>query len=172
MNKIYTVLLCFWISSTSNAIPRTLLYDYKGGDVSQLPRADDVSSPPIQLKVPVVLYGVPYESIYVSRETLIAKRVLAQNFSLIIAEAIWSDYVKGRSVTILNNDSFKYEGYCSLCKHICTEALVTKPNLFSKFYCKIYSVLSSRRRVKNIFTVIIFLSCIANIVQAPGNVHF
>lgn len=63
---------------------------------------------------------------------LIAERVLLRNFSLIIAEAIMFDYVKGRGVTTLNNDSFRREGYCSLCKRICTEIRLIKLNLFLK----------------------------------------
>lgn len=42
------------------------------------------------------------------------------------------DYVKGRDVTTLNNDSFRHEGYCSLCKRTYTETRLTKRNLFSK----------------------------------------
>lgn len=66
MNRVYAVLWCFCLSSSSYAIPRTLLYDYKSGEAAQLPRADDIASQAIQLKVPIVLYGTSYESIYVS----------------------------------------------------------------------------------------------------------
>lgn len=123
MTSFFTILLCFCITAITRAIPKTLLYDYKTSEVSQLPRGDDVSSPQVQLSVPVVLYGIPYESVYVSSACIRVNEVNCQtrNFSLIIAEAIIFDYVKGRGVITLNNDSFRHEGYCSLCKHICTE---------------------------------------------------
>lgn len=68
MDRFYAILWCLCLTATVRAIPRALLYDYKGSEVSQLPRGDDVSSPPVPLKVPVVLYRTPYESVYVSAE--------------------------------------------------------------------------------------------------------
>lgn len=133
MDRFLAISWCLCLGAISGgAIPRSLLYDYKGGEVSELLRGDDVSSPPLQLTTPVVLYGIPYESVFVSA---ISGRVLARKFSLIIAEAIAFDYVKGRGVATLNNDSFRREGYCSLCKR---NVSYKTEFVFEKFRCETY----------------------------------
>lgn len=47
------------------SFPSKLLYDFSNIGTS-LPNLDDVSSPEIKLKVPIVFYGQKYSSIFVS----------------------------------------------------------------------------------------------------------
>lgn len=58
---------CLYLFCAANAIPQTLLYDYAVSDGLQLPKGDEVSSPEIKLTKPIVFYGRPFDTIYVSK---------------------------------------------------------------------------------------------------------
>lgn len=60
------ILCCFLLPSV-RTIPKNLLYAYDVGEVNYLPKGDDVSSGPIDLNEPLVFFGVPFDTIYVSK---------------------------------------------------------------------------------------------------------
>lgn len=66
MEVFHTIWWCFCLLTCAYCIPQTLLYEYANSESSQLPKGDEISSPKIQLQKPIVFYGIPYDSIYVS----------------------------------------------------------------------------------------------------------
>ncbi|KAG5890814.1 hypothetical protein JTB14_008255 [Gonioctena quinquepunctata] len=65
MKLLIWCVLCFLFVDI-NAIPATLLYEYNVSDAVYLPREDDVSSQEIELREPVVFFGVIFDSVYVN----------------------------------------------------------------------------------------------------------
>nr|XP_023027888.1 nidogen-2-like [Leptinotarsa decemlineata] len=65
MKLLMWFVLCF-IFVDINAIPVTLLYEYKVPDAVYLPKGDDISSQEIELREPVVFFGEEFDSIYVN----------------------------------------------------------------------------------------------------------
>lgn len=60
---------CFCISlfvKCVYGIPVALLYDHNIREAIKLPREDDISSSEIKLKVPIIFFGVPFDTIFVS----------------------------------------------------------------------------------------------------------
>ena len=56
--------LCGIFAPETGGLPTALLYDYKLSETLRL--GDEISSLAIPLKIPIVFYGTPYRSIYVS----------------------------------------------------------------------------------------------------------
>lgn len=66
MEVLHALWWCFLFLTCVKCIPQSLLYEYATYDSQNLQRGDDVSSSKVPLKVPIVFYGVKYDSIYVS----------------------------------------------------------------------------------------------------------
>lgn len=70
MNLVEKLLvLCFWCGFFTvevRTIPRTLLYDFNVAEASYLPKGDDMSSGPIRLREPLLFFGLPFDTIFVS----------------------------------------------------------------------------------------------------------
>jgi hypothetical protein len=61
---------CTFFLTTTCALPVGLLYDHNVREAIQLPKENDVSSPEVKLRVPVVFYGTRFNTIFVSPPTL------------------------------------------------------------------------------------------------------
>ncbi|KAJ8969010.1 hypothetical protein NQ317_007371 [Molorchus minor] len=66
MRQVFWCLLWCFLYAGIRGIPFSLLYDHNVPESQFLPKQDDVSSPEIKLRVPVVFFGTTFESIYVN----------------------------------------------------------------------------------------------------------
>ncbi|RZB39705.1 nidogen-1 [Asbolus verrucosus] len=71
---------CIFLVTNACGIPVSLLYEHNVDEVIKLPKENDVSSPEIKLKVPVVFYGTRFNSIFVNSNGLISFQTEIPNF--------------------------------------------------------------------------------------------
>lgn len=68
MKLFQTFSFCLLFFTSTSAIPAALLYTHNVPEAIKLPQENDVSSPEIKLKIPVVFYGNKFNSLFVSKE--------------------------------------------------------------------------------------------------------
>ncbi|CAH0560102.1 unnamed protein product [Brassicogethes aeneus] len=61
-------------------IPANLLYDWDVEEIQELPHASDVASKEIPLRVPIVFFGVPFDTIWVNSNGIISFQTDIQQF--------------------------------------------------------------------------------------------
>jgi nidogen (entactin) len=71
---------CTFFLTTTCALPVGLLYDHNVREAIQLPKDNDVSSPEIKLRVPVVFYGTRFNTIFVNSNGLLSFQTEIPNF--------------------------------------------------------------------------------------------
>ncbi|MPC49424.1 hypothetical protein E2C01_043223 [Portunus trituberculatus] len=73
------VLLALFLAAPSHSVPKSYFYRFgeNAGD-SPLPDEDEVSSPEIGLRVPVVFFGRIYQSIFLLRDFSLSKVIFLE----------------------------------------------------------------------------------------------
>ncbi|XP_044255979.1 nidogen [Tribolium madens] len=76
--RLFSCCLIFFTSA--NSLPVGLLYNHNVPEAFKLPQENDVSSPEIKLKVPVVFYGTKFNSIFVNSNGFVSFQTEIPNF--------------------------------------------------------------------------------------------